>query len=1462
MTEGAGNTRKPHTTTTDEMDAALKELDKLQYLTSDSPSTNKSKTPAIQDSLNSLLQTLHAQKKRLEAGIASEAELETLAKTVESRKKEIDDRQKEIYNSLARYGKALDKVCLAFWCYDVRADGESMTQRFTTPLPTYEPLFASDDGQKALEHVIATHLLRTGRFSTAETFIQEFMVDLPAGRQTQFVDLYRILVALRNKDIKPALEWVEHNRDFLRSRSSSLEFYLHRSEYLRLLLKSNPSEQSKAIQYATKYLRPFFLTHTNEFKRLMACLIFLPKERMQKSPYEDLTSDTLHLDLENMFATEFSASLGMSKQPPLRVVGDIGGGGALAKIEKGRKIMRERKSEWSQSDELPIEIPLPPENRYHSVFACPVSKDQSTEQNPPMMMSCGHVVSKDSLQKLSKINGYTTTLGQRSAISDVSRSSALSAPELAKLTPDEVEFLDAVISRAPPSATTFIHIFKAYNDVISERGLDAENEVDYYKKLLKIGTLKGENWASKWRTVRAQNGYTEASIPSRSKPPLRKPIATPTPPSRVQTQTHLPLSKVAPDTPRPQSSTARLLQRLKTLQREEPIEPSDSAPDDLLSQTDITDAGTDSLLHAEPPPACGRSSSELTADNNNTLGLDIGATSTYPPSSTLVPSKATGWRWSERDLEIEKSVPFLTSTPPLPTHKLASRPTPASIVQKISNSLPINSTPRRPPADLRTPKQPVAYEDEVWNKIRVAQDEKTADRFRNAQLLQRCLDVWKQGHDWITTTTVQIAHARDTFVLRVAIHKWRAALQHQRERAAHADALANAYRQKATLERQKAAWRADMRTRMQTVRSLRDAALRRDAWAHWRRLYQSRLLQQRVEGKLRETEVLKGRADEFAATKEGKVVDRCWDSWRRAAELKSAERVIAERVGARIVRDSMVSWRQRTERTHSTTLPVKRFAFNRWRNSYGRILALERRADKQIARQEGALSASNIPECFGKLGKLGRGVCGVRRDLEATALAFAQRSQVHVASSTLRVWQKRFATKQGALAFAVQYANAQLQYRVLFNWRVQLRAHVKHFRQAKILEKFFVVRRAWKMWMERAVERGREKRLKEWDNGRAGKHFAGWREKALRQRRHRLSEQQVQSRANTRVLKDVLSHWTNRVIAVKLRELEVVQRRDKAIVLSAFCKWKKVCIRHVEELGLMESYQDVKREENMRRMFYKWLTAARKVRNRRAVLQERESEMQKIQLEAVWDKWRGRFQAEKLLPLSLPAVRFHASCVRAKFWKVWRDAMPRALQAKLARETDKKAVLSRALEKWLQMYRTKVALRAVARARQMRLPTSYKPALTHRSNPMPPRPRNPLPATPVRPPSPDAVAAASADETDAIQERPTQARARAAPITSHHLPSSPSRRTPLRPAVAAAAAAADASSARRPKLSYYIPPAPRSTDTTPAGLREPSPTRSAASQPPSTVAASEARASLWAELKVLRRRSRTPAPPP
>lgn len=196
-------------------------------------------------------------------------------------------------------------------------------------------------------------------------------MNIPTERQAEFIDLHRILLALRDNNTEPALEcvvnlllylphlnrcefyrWARRNRAFLQSRSSSLEFYLHRSEYIRLLLSSHPPQPAQAIAYANKYLRPFFHTHATEFQRLLSCIMYL--SRLDKSPYADLASPTVHFDLEPMFATEFSASLGMSKQAPLRVVGDLGGGGALAKIEKGRRIMRERKGGWSQADELPV----------------------------------------------------------------------------------------------------------------------------------------------------------------------------------------------------------------------------------------------------------------------------------------------------------------------------------------------------------------------------------------------------------------------------------------------------------------------------------------------------------------------------------------------------------------------------------------------------------------------------------------------------------------------------------------------------------------------------------------------------------------------------------------------------------------------------------------------------------------------------------------------------------------------------------------------------------------------------------------------------------------------------------------------------------------------------------------------------------------------------------------------------
>jgi protein SFI1 len=82
-------------------------------------------------------------------------------------------------------------------------------------------------------------------------------------------------------------------------------------------------------------------------------------------------------------------------------------------------------------------------------------------------------------------------------------SSSHAAPELQNLSPQDIRIIDAVIERAGPSATTFFTVFKAYSEVLKEHGLDPQ-EVVYYGKLLKLGTLRGKNWGEKWVSVKSQ----------------------------------------------------------------------------------------------------------------------------------------------------------------------------------------------------------------------------------------------------------------------------------------------------------------------------------------------------------------------------------------------------------------------------------------------------------------------------------------------------------------------------------------------------------------------------------------------------------------------------------------------------------------------------------------------------------------------------------------------------------------------------------------------------------------------------------------------------------------------------------------------------------------------------------------------------------------------------------------------
>ena len=282
-----------------------------------------------------------------------------------------------------------------------------------------------------INRAIAMHLLREGQFSVASQFLidainnpledsgrmdidGEDTVDLDRSLglgslksealRKQFANMYHILHELKaNRYLAPAIAWAREHSDALETRGSNLEFELSRLQYVSLFtvgctrIDRHPLE---AMEYARREFAHFNVRYLKEIRQLAGALAFNPN--LTDSPYRQLFLDNDIWDhLANTFTREFCSLLGLSAESPLYIAATAGAI-ALPTLLKLQKFMKEKRMEWTTQQELPVEILLPPAYRFHSIFVCPVSKEQTTDENPPMMMPCGHVIAQETMSRMSK----------------------------------------------------------------------------------------------------------------------------------------------------------------------------------------------------------------------------------------------------------------------------------------------------------------------------------------------------------------------------------------------------------------------------------------------------------------------------------------------------------------------------------------------------------------------------------------------------------------------------------------------------------------------------------------------------------------------------------------------------------------------------------------------------------------------------------------------------------------------------------------------------------------------------------------------------------------------------------------------------------------------------------------------------------------------------------------------------
>ncbi|GAM21568.1 hypothetical protein SAMD00019534_047430 [Acytostelium subglobosum LB1] len=290
----------------------------------------------------------------------------------------VQSEHKELHAPVSKIGKTVDK------CF--RSDIEQASKDIEFDRDT-------------LNNLILNHLYREGQFDVGDLFAQEMgmMGESLESLKSDFIDHHDIVGSIEKKDLQPAINWCKHKRTELAKLDTHLEFKLHKLQFIHLL---GSKKNNEALMYAKAHFPDHSNSRLKEIQSLMGT--FLYTDRLSTSPYQHMfdPKSISHQwsDIKTSFSRDSFALMGLPQESPLAITVTVG----VKSLPTFIKLASFSVLKDANDDSLTVDIHVDQKYKFHSIFSCPVSREQSTKNNPPVILQCGHLLAKNSMLKLVK----------------------------------------------------------------------------------------------------------------------------------------------------------------------------------------------------------------------------------------------------------------------------------------------------------------------------------------------------------------------------------------------------------------------------------------------------------------------------------------------------------------------------------------------------------------------------------------------------------------------------------------------------------------------------------------------------------------------------------------------------------------------------------------------------------------------------------------------------------------------------------------------------------------------------------------------------------------------------------------------------------------------------------------------------------------------------------------------------